>query len=101
MKYFMALALLSLSVTAISAAEHNGTIKGFYISDEGRILIKFSNPIHECGDTQWPLQFYVSDPPAREWVSMILTARASEEEIRVGYRANPEGRCTIRYFYFY
>lgn len=99
-KLFSVLLFLSIMGTA-NAGEHSGEVYGFYINSGNLALLKLNATVSDCGDTNWPFTFSMNSSVAQEWASMILMARASGSIIRLGYAANPSGRCTLSYVYFY
>ncbi|TQV69709.1 hypothetical protein FKG94_23245 [Exilibacterium tricleocarpae] len=93
--------LTILSLPTFSATEFYGNVKGFYVNSSGVVLVTLDNgsTTPECGNS-WQFTFSVSDNGAKEWISMLLTARASGSIIKVGYGPNPSGSCSVQYFYF-
>jgi len=81
--------------------EYTGKIKGFYINSSKLVLLKLDIPTPDCSDVNWGFHFNTDDAVAKEWVSMLLMAKASEATIRIGYNPNSAGRCSINYLYFY
>jgi len=100
-KVFVVVLLFALLTTSVNAKEHKGKISGFYINSSQTVLVKFDTPPSDCGDGNWPYQFSMDNAVAKEWVSMLLMARASNQEIRIGYTSTTEEECSIVYFYFY
>jgi hypothetical protein len=100
-KVFIFIMVCIFCSSALSASEYTGKVKGFYINTGKTVLIKFDINTPACSDTSWPFSFNMDGPVAKEWVSMILMARAADKEIKIGYIPNSGGRCSVSYFYFY
>lgn len=97
---------LSIASLYVSAEEFTGSVKAFYVNNQGKAQVSLKNgelqPSCSGGSGGlWQFVFNVADTAAKEWVGMILTARAKEENIRVGYVPNNSGSCEVLYFYFY
>lgn len=103
LRIFFVLLFMCCCVAAKAEPEYKGIVKAFYISKGGSVMLTLDNgaTLPDCGTTSsWKFTFTMSDPAAKEWVSMLLTAKASDTKIVVGYNPNATGRCTIEYFYF-
>lgn len=103
LRIFFIFLFMCCSLAVKAEPEYNGKVKAFYISKGGTVLLTLDNgsTVPDCSSTPWRFTFAMSDPAAKEWVSMLLTAKASDISIKVGYHPNPAGRCTIEYFYFW
>lgn len=91
-----------LIASSANATETGGKVKGFYINNTGLVLLKLDQPIQPaCGDSVWNFQFSVNGTASKEWITMLLTAKATNTVINLGYIPNPNGRCSVSYFYYY
>jgi hypothetical protein len=99
-KLFLSLIFVLCSGLA-HGAEYSGKVKGFYINSSKLTLLKLDIATSDCSDNNWSFQFSLDNAAAKEWVSMILMAKASAATLKVGYTPNPAGRCSINYLYFY
>lgn len=88
-----------------TADEYAGKVKNFYINNSGLVLLKIENSSGEtpaeCPGGHWPFRFSLSDTGSKEWISMLLTAKATDDYIRAGYqRYSSSGHCKVKYLYF-
>ncbi|MCU7829574.1 MAG: hypothetical protein KZQ85_10955 [Candidatus Thiodiazotropha sp. (ex Myrtea sp. 'scaly one' KF741663)] len=102
MKIIVVLSMLMLAIGTANAAGGSGEIKHFYISANSDVLIGLVNPQAGCGTADWQFQFSMDSPVAKEWVSMILMARASGTTININYLETvlSTGRCEVSAIWF-
>ena len=97
--------IVAASCIAVSAyaAEYEGKVKGFYINNSGEALVRLENGsnLPDCGHPNWHFRFNMNGPFTKEWVSMILMARASDKTIIVGYTPGSTSYCSVSFFYFW
>ncbi|MBL4703802.1 MAG: hypothetical protein JKY54_04735 [Flavobacteriales bacterium] len=104
MKKYLATLILTLgfSVQNSFADEFSGNVKGFYVNNNGVALVTMENGTTQpnCPPGVWQFTFNTEDNGAKEWVSMLLTARTTQSNIKVGYSPNTSNYCSVSYFYF-
>ena len=89
-----------------NAANFRGNVSSFYINSTNTALLimKQDNTGNKPNCTKvaggWDFKFATDSEYGKQWVSMLLAARMSNEEIVAGYSSNPDGSCTVSYFYF-
>lgn len=98
------LVVIVLSALAISttAAEFGGKIKALYVDHYGRVLFNIDGGSGQplCAPALWQFRFGMEQTGAKEWFSMLLTARATGTMIIIGYEENPSGECNVKYAYY-
>ena len=100
--------IILLSPAAFSSnVEYWGEVKGFLVNENKNVLVKVYNsesaPIcldENSNSVAWPFTFNMDNPVAKEWVSMLLTSRATGSIIKLGYEPNNSGSCSVNYFYY-
>lgn len=103
MKHWL-ISLLLLLTTAVQAApQYWGKVKGFYVNNKERVMVKLDTATPQCGDVTWSFYFKTSDPAADAWISLLLMAKASGQTISVGYIPNTSEneQCGVEYFSLY
>ena len=88
---------------AFSAPQSGGKVERLYINNSGTVLIRIgstNNLPDDCSDLNWPYEFKTTDTVGKEWLSLLLTAKAKGESVNVGYIPQ-EGttRCKIAYLF--
>lgn len=94
----------SVLPSEVFSEEYSGKIKGFYINSTNTALVKLDSGqgVPLCGAKDgWHFVFDSKTDSGKQWVSMILASRFSGGDIKVGYTVNPNGYCTVTYFYYY
>ncbi len=104
MKKIALVILLFSAVNVSAAAEFMGHVTNFYVNSSGTVLFKTENSDGQssasCPTGLWPFRFSLSATPSKEWISMLLTAKATNEKIKVGYSVAENGSCIVSYLYF-
>jgi len=103
LKVISAIFMVVFLITNASADHYAGKVKNLYVNATGLVLVNIDNGSSSlnCSDGTWPLNFNVNDLVADHWMSLLLTARAQNKTIKVGYTPNEAGRCAVSYFYFH
>lgn len=101
-KILFLICTLIISTSSVFAVGYSGKVKNLYVNSSGLVLVNLDNGATtlNCGDARWPLHFNVDGISANQWMSLLITARAQNKKISVGYSANETGRCSVSYFYF-
>lgn len=99
------LLILTLSIVGTNAfaTEYTGTVKGVVVNGFGHVTININGgnqPAPNCAPGLWQFSFDLAKPGAKEWFSMLLTARATNTVITVGYGDKPTGVCEVSYLMF-
>lgn len=98
MKNFIFVFFLIISLSVQSAPETGGKVKYFYGNAGGLVMFSLDNQTEQCG------HFRFSATPdsimTKEWISLILMAKASDIYLKVGYVPNDQGKCGVSYIYF-
>ncbi|WP_072682474.1 hypothetical protein [Arcobacter sp. LA11] len=99
LKFFI---ILIFTYSSINASDQVGSkVKGFYIHKSNIVLLKLFKDTPLCKDQSWPFMFSIKSDIEKGWINTIMMRKASNKAIGVGYTANPNGRCSIEYIYFY
>jgi len=104
----LVLPLLGLFYTGISyGAESLGTVNEFIVTNSD--AVRFSL-VYKGGDAEidcksgssWKFEFYNTggEEYKAQWVSMLIAAKISQHDIRIGYTPNNSGICSVGYIYF-
>lgn len=104
MKAFLIFSILIFS-SVVSAAEWTGKVTNFYVNSAGQVLLKVKdsqgNVPQHCVTGLFPFAFSVKDLAAKEWVSMLLTAKTTQTDILVGYSPqDSQNQCVVAYLAF-
>lgn len=96
--------IIAVFGTSAYAIEFTGTVKGFYVNESNLSLVRLQKEgvTPQCDDASgWQFEFNAVSEHGKQWVSMLLAARMAQKEIKIGYTSNENGRCPVRYVYFY
>jgi hypothetical protein len=98
---FLFLALM-LSFSQAFSSEYYGEVKGLYVNANNTVYVKLANSttVPECGNGNWNFGFAMGNEVSKAWLSMLLTSRATNTTIKIGYTPNSDGICSIAYFYY-
>jgi hypothetical protein len=104
--YLFKVAVLSLifsSSQSFAAPASLGQVERFYINQSGLVLFRLgasANLPTECSNVNWPYMFNTDDKVGKEWVSMLLAARATKEIVKIGYGPIEDSdQCSVIYLY--
>lgn len=102
MKIILMLLMLVLAAGAANAATGSGEIKHFYINDSKKVMVGFVSPHPGCGTTAWQFEFSMDSPVGKEWVSMLLMAKASGSMVNINYSGvmPSSGHCDVTAIWF-
>lgn len=98
----IALAILILFPSmSYAAPESRGKVSKLYVKEDGVVLFRLgetSNLPEDCTNS-WPYMFNTTDTVGKEWLSMLLAARATGDSLNIGYRKSSGDRCGVVYLY--
>jgi hypothetical protein len=105
MKKLIVVIFLWCCVCVAQAAEFGGNVTNLYINSSGSVFFKLVNSSgsssSNCPDGLWPFSFNTDAKVAKEWLSMLLSAKATGEKLVVGFSVPDAGqRCKATYLYF-
>lgn len=96
-------ALLYYSSIASAAPQSGGKVERLYINKAGTVLFRIGSPNalpDSCSDVNWPYEFKTTDTVGKEWLSLLLTAKAKDETINIGYIPQAgTTRCKVDYLF--
>jgi len=96
-KCLICIFILVLS-TPLYADWYTGKVVRTYFHKSGFILFNLKNEttIPNCSETYWPFIYRLENNlMARDWSSVLTTAKLSEKDVFVAYTANDDGRCEV------
>ena len=106
MSYLFKVAVLSLILSSgqsFAGPTSSGQVERFYINHTGLVLFRLgasANLPAECSNVNWPYMFNTDDKVGKEWVSMLLAARATKEIVKIGYGSiESSDQCSVIYLY--
>ena len=96
---------LSIFPLCVQADEFGGKVTNFYINSSGTVYFKLvgtdGNSSDKCAAGLWPFSFHTDAKVSKEWISMLLSAKATGEKLVAGFTVPDSGqRCGIGYLYF-
>ena len=105
MKKLTVVIVLWCSVLVAKAAEFGGNVTNLYINSSGSVFFKLVNSSgsssSNCPDGLWPFSFNTDAKVSKEWLSMLLSAKATGEKLVVGFSVpETDQRCSAKYLYF-
>lgn len=98
MKFFLFGFVALFSVNTIAAPETGGKVSYFYGNASGLVMFSLDAQTEQCGH----FRFYATPDTvmAKEWISLVLMAKASDLYLKVGFVPNEQGKCGVQYIYF-
>lgn len=92
---------MMISLNCFGAPQSSGKVTKFYLKGDGLVLFKLgetSGLPAECTNS-WPYGFKTTDLAGKEWFSMLLAARATGENLNIGYESTATDRCNVVYLF--
>ncbi|WP_045860279.1 hypothetical protein [Teredinibacter purpureus] len=91
-----------ISSFSFAAPQSGGKVTKLYVREDAVVLFKLGDTVslpEGCSDSSWPYTFNTTDTVGKEWLSMLLAARATGEPLNIGYKEGDGNRCGVVYLH--